>query len=151
MRKQAIQVKWPAEVRGGKIHVNARKEFDEYIIANFEDKKVSLTVAEVKKQRSINQNNYYWGVIIPIASDEMGVTPMEAHHILGDEFLRYEKALSDGRKRTMVRSTSDLNTAEAEDYYTQCRQFMSKEFNCYVPVPNEVDWRGSGKEIKPRK
>lgn len=144
-------MKWPAEVRGGKIHVVPRQEFDAYIGANFEGKKVSVTVAEVKQQRSINQNNYYWGVIIPIASDEMGVTPVEAHHLLGDEFLRYEKVTKDGIRRTMIRSTSDLNTAEAEDYYTQCRQFMSREFNAYIPLPNEVEWKGDKKEIKPRK
>ncbi|MDE2022437.1 MAG: hypothetical protein KGI71_06015 [Patescibacteria group bacterium] len=150
MRKKDIKPIWPAEVRGGKIHIHARKEFDLYVSTNFEGEKVGVIVQEVKRGRSLKQNGYYWGVIIPIASDEMGVTPMEAHHILGDEFLRYEKTLSDGRKRTLVRSTSDLNTAEAEDYYRQCREFMSMEYQAYIPLPREVDWVGKNTEIRRR-
>lgn len=151
MRKNDITVKWPGRIQSGKIVLNTRHEFDTYVSMNFEGKDVWVMVGEIKRQRSINQNNYYWGVIIAIASDEMGCTPAETHHILGNEFLRYEKVLSNGKKKTMIRSTSDLNTAEAEDYYTQCRQYMSRDFNCYIPLPNEIDWKGSQRDIKPRK
>ena len=150
MRKTDITVKWPAEVVAGKLFIHARPEFDRYIEANYEGKKVNVTLTEIRRQRSIPQNNYYWGVVIAIAADAMGCTPAEAHAILGEEFLKYDKLLNNGKTVTLVRSTSDLSTAEAEDYYRQCREFLSMECEAYVPLPNEVEWHGKDGYIQRR-
>ncbi len=150
MRRTDITVKWPAEVVAGKLFIHARPEFDRYVAVNYEGKNVNVTVTEVRRQRSIPQNNYYWGVVVAIAADTMGCTPAEAHALLGEQFLKYDKILNNGKTVTLVRSTSDLSTAEAEDYYRQCREFMSMEYQAYIPLPNEVDWIGKDGEIHRR-
>jgi hypothetical protein len=85
-----------------------------------------------KEKRSIQQNNYYWGVVCDLLSKETGYTPDEIHQILGEKFLSYEK-----NEMTFVKSTTKLNTNEFENYMEECRRFASMELNCYVPLPNE--------------
>lgn len=142
MRKKDIIPKWAGEVVNGKMFIIDRENFDKYVAINYNSKKVTVTVAEQKKSRSINQNNYYYGVIIPIAADEMGYHPQEAHQELGKLFLTYEKTDSNGKVSKFVRSTTDLTTVEAEEYYRQCREHISAEYSAYIPLPNEVEYTG---------
>ncbi|MCP5006910.1 MAG: hypothetical protein GY941_23630 [Planctomycetes bacterium] len=85
-----------------------------------------------KEKRSIQQNNYYFGVVCKIISDETGYTTEEIHQILGDKFLSYEK-----NELKFIKSTTKLKTNEFEIYMEECRRFASMELSCYVPLPNE--------------
>ena len=87
-----------------------------------------------REKRSIQQNNYYWGVVCKIMSDETGYTPEEMHQILGEKFLSYDKD-----EMTFVKSTTKLRTKDFEDYMEKCRRFASMELQCYVPLPNCSD------------
>lgn len=92
-----------------------------------------LQVNRSKAKRSLNQNRYYWGVIVTLFSQATGYTSNEAHQTLAGYFLKYEK---DGKQ--FVRSTTDLDTKQFEDYAEQCRVFMWQELNVHVPLPNEL-------------
>ena len=81
----------------------------------------------------MNQNSYYWTVTVQIISDWTGYTPDEAHEMLKWKFLRREEA---GKPPT-VRSTADLTTSEAEDYYEQIRRWAGSE-GVRIPMPNEI-------------
>ena len=151
MRKKDIVPKWPAEVVNGKMFIKNRQDFDVYVASNYDNKKVLVTVEEEKKQRSKPQNNYYYGVIIPIAADEMGFHPHEAHQEFGRLFLTYEKTDNNGKSISFVRSTSDLTTAEAEDYYAKCREFIASEYDAYIPLPNEADYTGKEGNLTERR
>lgn len=85
-----------------------------------------------KKNRSGQQNKYYWGVICKLVSDHTGYTPDEMHQIMADNFLSYEK---DGKRFTL--STTKLKTAEFEAYMEDCRRWAAMELQVYVPLPNE--------------
>jgi len=87
-----------------------------------------------KNTRSVQQNNYYWGVVCDILSKETGYTPEEIHQILGEKFLSYEK-----NEMRFVKSTTKLKTNEFEEYMEECRRFASIELSCYIPLPNEPD------------
>lgn len=147
MRKKDIIPKWIGEVINGKLFFVNKDDFYKYVAMNYDNKKVEVTVSEFKKKRSINQNNYYYGVVIPIAADEMGVHPYEAHDILGREFLKYQITDSNGEVHELVRSTTDLTTVEAEEYYRQCREYISANYEAYIPLPNEVDWTGKDGDL----
>jgi hypothetical protein len=90
-------------------------------------------VLRSKKTRSLNQNKYYWGVVIKILSQHTGYTPDETHQELARMFLSYES----GSKR-FVRSTTKLNTHDFEQYLEKCRQWSHNEMNAHIPLPNEV-------------
>lgn len=92
-----------------------------------------LQINRSKAKRSLNQNKYYWGVIVTLFSQSTGYSSNEAHQTLAGMFLRYEK-----QGKHFVRSTTELDTKGFEDYQEQCRLFMWHELNVRVPLPNEV-------------
>lgn len=93
----------------------------------------TLEVVKSKNIRSLNQNRYYWGVIVKMIADETGYMMDEVHQILKGEFLRYER---DGK--TFTRSSSALNTLEFEQYGEKCRLFAAENLGLTIPLPHEI-------------
>lgn len=82
-----------------------------------------------KMTRSQKQNAYYWGVVLKIMGAEIGYLDSEIHQLMGKEFLSYEKSPGE----LFIRSTTELNTKEFEDYLTNVRRFAATELNIFVP------------------
>jgi len=121
----------------------------DYHAFNFEDKEAFvnlpkelrqrrhiMTIKEYKENRSKMQNAYMWGVVYDIISKETGYDPEEVHQLFGEKFLSYEK-----KGNTFLRSTTELNTKEMEDYLEMVRRFASMELKCFIPLPNETDFK----------
>lgn len=103
-------------------------------LRSLEGKAVDIIVRPYRKTRSNNQNRFYWGVVIALLSEHTGYTPDETHDALRLKFLQRH----DGPLPT-VRSTTELNTIEFEEYLTQVRQ-LGAEMEVYIPSPNEADY-----------
>jgi len=101
--------------------------------ASGEDCKFVLEINRSKNKRSLNQNKYYWGVVIAIFSDYTGFENEECHQMLTEKFLQYTKS---GREFT--KSTKQLDTKEFEQYTEKCRLWLWHEFELHIPLPNEV-------------
>lgn len=101
-----------------------------------EGKRVYSTVAKVTKSRSGSQNRYYYGVPVKLLSELTGYSHGEMHDALRWKFLRVHR---DGMPDT-VRSTTDLTTAEFEDFLTNVRQWAAVEMGCYIPLPHEIEY-----------
>lgn len=120
-------------VKGGKVLLDLRREFDRYA-SSFEGKRIQLVLKKYKTQRSIEQNKYYWGVIIKILSEEFGYFPEEIHDALRFKFLRVS-----GRVLSIAKSTTELTTIEFEIYQEQIRVWALTEHQIKIPLPNEVE------------
>ncbi len=104
--------------------------FKEKDIVEITCKKIDIN----KKMRSNPQNRYYWQLLNKISS-ELGYEEYESD-ILHNAFKHL--FLSDNsNKLPIVRSTSSLSTSEFEQYMSNIRRFMSKEYNMYLSAPNE--------------
>jgi hypothetical protein len=94
-------------------------------------------VKDRRKQRSLKQNNYYWGVVLRILCEELGYFDDEMDELLRFKFLRYQT--EDGLEGCY--STKDLNTRAKEYYLSQVRMWASAEHGIIIPLPNEnLDW-----------
>lgn len=93
---------------------------------------LSISKKTLKKQRSLEQNAYYWGVVVKILSDDLGYTPNEMHEAIKFQFL-----VDQTRLLPFIPSTTDLDTAEWESLMTRIREWASSSFNVYIPSPNE--------------
>ena len=93
-----------------------------------------MTIKEFRDNRSNNQNRYMWGCVYDTISKDTGYEVEEIHQLMGKKFLAYEK-----NKEWFVRSTSDLDTKEMEDYLERVRRFASMELNIFIQLPNEKD------------
>lgn len=121
-----------ANVKDGKMTLERPDRFKEYL------KAISGTVMVVlkrpKKPRSLNENNYYWGVVIQMISDHTGMTPEETHEAMKWMFLRKQIG-----KLFTVKSTAILDTIAFENFVEQVRVFAQTDLNIKIPLPNEVD------------
>jgi hypothetical protein len=105
-------------------------------ITRYEGKRVSVTVKQYRKQRSLPENNYFHGVVVVVFSEFTGYDEEESKDILKAKFLSYQ---DEKTGITRVRHTSDLNTAEFEDFMSKCRMW-GDSLGIYIPGPNEADY-----------
>ena len=113
-------------------------------IHSFEGKTLTLTLKVNRKERSNNQNAYYWAVIVVIwtklIQDEWGefYSSKDTH-----EFLKYncnyeEKVVEEtGEVLRISRSTKENTTVDQEEFHSRARQLALEMFNTEIPLPNE--------------
>jgi len=120
------------KVNNGKVVLDDPKGFRKHLM-NLEGKIIQVIARKYKTIRSINQNKYYWGVVIKIAGDYHGYTPDEMHNAFKWLFLRK------GGDLPTVKRTSDLGTIEFEKYLENIRIYELSEYQVVIPLPNEID------------
>lgn len=125
-------MKFLGTVDGGKFKPFAPDHFKQWF-KNKEGKDVEISLRVFKPTRSLQQNNYYWGVVIQMISDETGHTAEEVHETLKYKFLT--EVLDNNFIK--VKSTSELDTTEFENYLNNIKKFASVFLNLYIPEPNE--------------
>ncbi|MCL5435935.1 MAG: hypothetical protein M1275_02545 [Patescibacteria group bacterium] len=104
---------------------------------------INLTVRKKGKPRSTDENSYYWGVVVQLISDELGINPDEVHEAIKWKFLRrdaFVKIKNAEVPFSMTRSTTSLSTSEFEDLMTKVRTWAAAELNIHIPLPNEVEY-----------
>lgn len=129
-------IKHKCEFKSGTaIFENPRKFRDECLQLNA--KKGYLTIHRERKQKSNQQNKYYWSVVIPILSDHLGYEKEEMHSALSYHFLRVKK-----KGLVFVRSTqlNDWKTAEWEAYMDKIKRWAADTFGVEILDPNQVDY-----------
>ena len=106
--------------------------------------KLEITMKVFRYLRSVSQNNYYWGVVIPTIrawhKEQTGdkLSPEQVHafnliHIMGDEPKIQEVK---GRQvvTLSIKSSSKMNTKEFSDFVEKIQAFYDEK-GCYIPNP----------------
>ena len=113
-------------------------------IRSYEGKTITLSIKLARKERSLNQNNYYWAVIVKIwqklIEDEWGefFSSKEVH-----EFLKYNCNYIEhvdeetGEILRVSKSTKENSTTEQEEFHHRARQLAYTMFGTVIPLPNE--------------
>ena len=97
-----------------------------------------ISLQKIKDSRSLNQNKYYWAVVVAVLASELGYFKDEMHMLLRRKFLGYTKANPiTGEAEVFAKSTTDLNTQEMEEYLESVRVWAISELDVYIPLPNE--------------
>ena len=111
----------------------------------FRGREVIVTVQRKRKVRSLDQNAYYWAVIVPNICDALNdagevVTRQEVHEFLKFRFLRVQKIDYDSGEVIYEygRSTTSLKTYEFCLYIDNCIRFGAEYLGITIPLPNEV-------------
>lgn len=127
----------------GKLKIAKREQFYK-AIEGMKDCRVKLIVQKQYKQRSSEQNRYYFGVIVDIwqniIQDEWGeyYTAEQVHEFLKLNFNTKEVVCEQtGEILQVVKSTTENNTVEMEEYMEVCRRKALEMFNVIIPLPNE--------------
>jgi hypothetical protein len=89
-------------------------------------------------QRSLDQNAYFHGVIIPILAGHFGYTIKEMKNALAFEFYPEEITTINGEAITVPGRSRDKNTKEMTEIIDTIRHWSMEEHGCYIPEPNEI-------------
>jgi len=99
---------------------------------------------DIRPTRSIQQNRFYWGVLIPIVRDgliEVGyddATTSSTHHKLKELFLSQEQVDEDtGEITAFDGSTTQLDTKQFQTYVLCVQKFAAEFLGCIVPDPQQ--------------
>ena len=138
MKSLTIQTR----IEGGKFKMNTKAI--KKAIEAFEGKQVDLIFKRRYKPRSLPQNAFYWGVIIPFFAnlflEEWNEikSPTEVHEIL-KAACNYQELVNEATGETIriPKSTTDLSTGEWLEYEKKIEQLSLDFFNTPLPVPNE--------------
>lgn len=80
----------------------------------------------ILKIRTIQQNKYYWGIVVDCLAIKLKMEPLELHEVLKYKFLPQG-----------VDSTKKLNTIAFNLYFESIRQWAGNDLNLFIPLPNE--------------
>lgn len=104
-----------------------------------------LEITKCRGQRTLQQNAYYWSVVVP--SVKIGVEDVTGelqsteaiHEMLKQKFLSKEVVHADTGKiiGSMTKSTEDLDITEFTVYLDQISQFARDYLNVEVPTSEE--------------
>ncbi len=134
-----INIRHKIEVKGGKVKFIDLPLFNSDLI-QYNDKEAYLIIKPYKKNRSDNQNRYYWGVVIRILSEEFGFEADEMHEVLKQKFLVAETLKIGKEDFVITKPTHNQNTTEFEEYLSHIRTWASTEMNIVIPLPNDVEY-----------
>lgn len=110
------------EIIDGKLEIENFSDWAARIHA-LDGEKIMIKIEKRRKLRSLEQNSYFHGVLLPLLSDELGYTPQEMKGVLKWKF--------------EIKHTSELSTVEFEDFTRKVREWASAELGIYLPSPNE--------------
>lgn len=113
-------------------------------IAKYGGRHAVVTIDIESRKRSVQQNHYYYGVVISLIQealrDEWGesLTKEETHELLKQHCNWKELVNNDtGESLKIPQSTADLTTMEFEEFLERCRRFAFEYLNVSIPLPNE--------------
>ncbi len=107
-----------------------------------DDRDVCITVERKRKKRSLSQNSYYWGVVIPICRrilENYGneVDDEETHSFLKEHVGNLTSSVVDAKgRRAITKSSAALTTGEFEEYILRVTVWAATE-GVVIPSPNE--------------
>lgn len=125
--------KFYGEVKDGKLKLENQDKFEIYIgtLAG----RVELTVKKFRKSRSVQQNRYYFGVVLKIISDHTGYETEDLHNHFKTHFLKKKVG-----KLTSYYSTTKLDTLQFTDYLDKVIRFAEQRLDLNIPSPDEIDY-----------
>ena len=133
-------------VQDGTLKLSNRKQFDRDI-AQFEGKRVEVVLQVAKKRRSISQNAWYWGQVLPCCLHgfkEMGHERLDIdtlHSFFKARFLdEPEKIVSphSGEEITLTKTTTNLTTTQMMAYTDSIIRFAAEFLGISIPDPTPI-------------
>lgn len=109
-----------AKVDNGKLVFHDNTAFLAHLWRFKSDDVLEVTVEKPKKQRSLEQQGYYWGCILPVMSHDTGHSTEELHEILKRMFLPRKIVNFKGKEYPLPGSTTQLTRLEFAEYLTRC-------------------------------
>lgn len=131
-----------ATVELGKLKIDEPEKFSMWL-NQFIGKRVEVIVRKKIKKRTTgkidelgNQNGWYYGVILPICSQELGYSIPAMHEIFTQEFAPFTFQQFNNKSIPIKIRTSQMNTMQFTQYIEDIRIKMG-EMGITIPDPKK--------------
>ena len=130
-----------ANIRKAKIEWSVReKDRLQRVLKCLKDGLYDISICKHKNKRTLDQNAYYFGVVIPILSKYFGYEPEEMHEELKLKFNPIKSKLNPDK--IIGGSTRKMSTTEffGNDlsYVERIRRWAAVEFKINIPDPEKI-------------
>lgn len=111
---------------------------------NLKDGQYLITIKDVRK-RSLPQNSYYWGVMVPLIREALYYfgwdeirTNMDAHNYIKSIHCIVEVInIQTGELRTREGSTAEYSISEFNDFVERVCKWAAEDLELVIPSPNQ--------------
>lgn len=129
----------PGRVQDGKLTVNQGRL--RAALAAMKDGDVVVTVQRKRPSRTVNQNAYYWGVVLKAIADETGQDIESIHEAMKRECNAVRVEMANRSTGEMFDawvggSTASLNVNDFYDYVERCRAWAGTFLGLEIPDPD---------------
>lgn len=135
----AIKAKFPATIKGGKLVFQDQLAFIKHVAGHKEGTEVWVTVGKKQRDRTLSQNAWYWGCILPIIASETGHTVNELHEIYKRMFLDPKIITYREIDFKIPSTTTTTNTVEFTNYIEKVRA-EAASMGIIIPDPDSIDY-----------
>jgi len=117
----------------------AKQNCINFIMAIDSSKKpiMDVSIIPFKKDRTLPQNRYYWGVVLKHICEYTGNTKLEAHDLFSDAYLPKKTVIIGSKTFERTISTTELDTVEFNAFIDCVCRYVAEELGLYIPLPNE--------------
>jgi hypothetical protein len=125
------------------IHIYRSKEMKEMVLRNFAGMDIELTICKKRKRRSLMQNAYYFGVVLPVVCKGLSdagykVSKESTHEFLKSMFNKKELVNEQtGEILQTIGSTTNITTVQMMEYFQEITIWAAEFLNVQIPQPNE--------------
>lgn len=124
------------KVENGKLILD-RKDLFDHTLREFNNQQVLITVSKQFNKRSLQQNSYYWGVVLPTISLDTGHTVNELHEIFKRMFLPPNIVNFKDKEFKITGSTTKLSVGEFVEYIQRITA-EAGQLGIHIPTPEEA-------------
>jgi hypothetical protein len=122
------------EVKGGKLVLRNRRQFDEQIRLMKDGWQLEVTVQRMRATRSTAQNAWYWSTVLQYISECTGDDVTDLHEHFKVKFNPKRLHLGD-EEQVIGGSTRTMNKAEFGEFIEKIRRWASEFLDCAIPDP----------------
>lgn len=131
-----------SRIKNGQLTFNQRSKLIEDL-KMLRDGDYLVTIERERKTRGLQQNKYYWGVVVPLVKQgllDIGyrLTTEAVHEYLKGQFnIKEIVNENSGEILKAVGSTTEMSTVEMIAYFEAINQWASEYLNVEIPEPNQ--------------
>ena len=154
LKESNIWPKWPVEIdKDGKIYFADPRSWESFKVP-FHGKPMVLILKKPTKERSRQEEKFYYGVVVRLVAESMEISREAAHAFLAEMFLTVEETSPNGFRYKRVLSTTELGDKAYRDYWQSVQKWAAlptdpdglnqdSGLELYIPDPNEVDYENT--------
>lgn len=132
-----MKIKFAATVKDGELVILNKRNLAQHLAQFEENTPLDLTVTRHRKDRSLSQNGYYWGVVLKTISEHTGHTEEELHEVFKRMFLPPKVVTYRDKQLRIPASTTEASTLEFTDYIEHIRAEVAT-MGIIVPDPDQA-------------